>query len=218
MIETLGLVAALIAIGGFIWAMIRHFQPEKAKRAQSLHEAKTTFTYCYNNWREATLSSKHLHLLSNEDFKNVAFHKNLITNLSENERLFMFVCSIVHGLWGDWIPRDIASEKILIAVVTLLDGRRGWRPVWRSAYIIEMLAGESKDTWHIHVPKELQDNDNLKLVCKTISGIGVISYLAGLAKGDNPHLLDKSYALLQEIDAFSPGEIPPEFNKANVSI
>ncbi|MEE9441474.1 MAG: hypothetical protein V3V99_02250 [candidate division Zixibacteria bacterium] len=218
MVEALGLIAALIAIGGFIWGTIRRLQPEKAKRAQALNEAKTNFAYCYNNWQEATLSSKHLHLLSNEDFKKVVFHKAQITALSENERLFMFVCSIVHGLWGDWIPRDIDPEKILTAVVTLLDGRRGWRPVWRSAYIVEMLTGESKNAWHIHVPKELQDNDNLKLVRKIISGIGVIPYLAALAKGDNRHLLDKSYALLQEIDAFNPGKIPPEFNKANVSL
>lgn len=217
MVEALGLIAALIAIGGFVWATIRYFQPEKARQAQALNEAKTTLEYCYDNWREATVSSKHLHLLSYEDFLKVAFHKNQIAALSENERLFMFVCSIVHGLWGDWMPRDVASEKILTAVVTLLDGRRGWRPVWRSAYIIEMLTGESKNAWHIHVPKELEDNDNLKLVSKKISGIGVIPYLAGLAKGDNPHLLDKSYALLQEIEAYSPGKVPPEFNKANVS-
>lgn len=217
MIEALGLIATLIAIGGFIWGVIRRFQPEKVRRAQALNETKTNLAYRYNNWREAPLSSKNLHHLSNVEFKNVVFHYNQITALSEDERLFMFVCSIVHGLWGDWIPRDVAFDKILTALITLLDGRSGWRPVWRSAYIIEMLAGESKNSWYIHVPKELQDSDNLKLVRKIISGTGVISYLASLAKGDSRHHLDKSYALLQEIDAFSPGIIPSEFNKANVS-
>lgn len=217
MVEALGIIAALIAIGGFIWGAIRRLRPERVKRLQALSEAKTNLAYCYQNWREASLPSKHLHLLSNDDFNKVVIHKNQMTALSEDERLFMLVCSIVHGLWGDWIPGGVGKERILAAVVTLLDGRRGWRPVWRSAYIIEMLYDESPNAWHVHVPQELQANDNFKLVCKIISGIGVIPYLAGLAKGDNRHLLDKSYALLQEIDAFSPGKIPPEFNKANVS-
>lgn len=215
MVEVLGLVAALIAIGGFIWAMLRHFRPEKAKRAKAFSEATTSLAYGYNNWREATLSSKYLHLLSYDDFKKVALHKNQMAVLPEGEQIFMFVCSIVHGLWGDWMPRGIPADRLLPSVITLLDGRPGWRPVWRAAYIIEFLS-DGPEEWLRYFPEELQSNSNAVQVREVISGDGVISYLVATTQGDNSHLRDKAYKTLQEIDAYSPGEVPPEFNKANV--
>ena len=214
MIEALGVIAALIAIGSFLWATVRHLRPERAKRAQALKEAKATLAYSCDNWREASLSSKHMHILSYGDFLQVAVHKNRMADLPEEERLFIFMCATVHGRWGDWMPRDVDSDKIIAAVLPLIDGRCGWRPVWRAAYIVELWADESKYDWHTYIPEELKNNDNMALVSKIVSGIGVIRYLTGLAKGDNPHLLDKSYALLQEIDTYSPGKVPPEFNKA----
>lgn len=215
MIDALSLAAAMIAIGGFIWAMIRRLRPEKAKRARALGEATTSLAYGYNNWTEATLSSKHLHLLSLDDFQKVALHKNQMAVLPEGEQIFMFVSSIVHGFWGDWMPKNISADRLLPGVITLLDGRRGWRPVWRAAYIIESLSDGAKQ-WSRHLPEELRSNSNVEKVRDAISGEGVISYLVGITHGDNSHLRDKAHKALQEIDSYSPGEVPPEFNKSNV--
>ncbi|MDH3891112.1 MAG: hypothetical protein OEV49_08495 [candidate division Zixibacteria bacterium] len=215
MVEALSVIAALIAIGGFIWAMIRHFRPEKAKRAKAFSEATASLAYGYSSWRDADFASKYLHLLSYDDFKKVALHRDQMAVLPEGEQLFMFVCSIVHGLWGDWMPRGIPSERVLSDVITLLDGRPGWRPVWRAAYIIESLT-DGGDEWIRYLPGELQDNSNAVQVREVIGGDGVIAYLVAMTQGDNSHLRDKAYATLQEIDAYSPGEVPPEFNKANV--
>lgn len=215
MVEALGLVAALIAIAGFIWAVLRRFRPQEAKKAEALQRAKAALLYHYNNWQESEISSKHLHLLSYDEFRKVGWHKKLMAALTEEEQTFMFVCSIVHELWGDWMPKSISADKLLPAVITLLDGRPGWRPVWRAAYIIESLSDGPRQ-WIQYLPEELQSNSNVVQVREVISGDGVIPYLVAVTQEDNSHLRDKAHKTLQEIDAFSPGKVPPEFNKANV--
>ena len=216
MYESLGAIAALIAIGGFAWAIYKHFRPIEVKRAEALNEAKTILEFGFSEWRTASPTSKHMYLLSLDDFRKVVLQRSLIAEISEDERLYVFISSIVHGRWGDWFPGDIDSKKVLEAAGTLLDGRRGWRPIWRAAYLIERIVQDTNDAWLDYIPRELEHNENVKQVTGVIAGDGVVSFLIEKARGENPHLIDKSYALLQEIDTFDPGTIPPEFNKGNV--
>lgn len=216
MAEWLGIVAAVIAIGSFTWALFKKILPNRVRNSQEIRNVRSIISFASGNWQQATYSSKNLHIISYEDFQKVMAYRHQLKMLTEDERLFLFVCSIVHGLWGEWIPEDIATKKVIVAASMLTDGRRGWRPVWRSAYIIEKLSGRIPERWQDVISDEVRDNSNFAQVEAVISTSSVVTYLEGMARGKNTHLVDKSYALLQEIDSFDPGSVSGDFVKSNV--
>ena len=208
MVEYLGIAASVIAILSAIFALRKRIFPKTAVASESLTKAEANFDYYFNKWMEAGYSTKHKYLISWDDFMQIDRHQKVfMAKKDENKRLFLLVCAVKNGTWGEWWPEDIPWRRLVGALATLLNGEAGWRPVWRAAYLIEKLVNKNQTELIDLLPDDIIDDKEVKEVIQVITKMSVVKYLEGVTQGNNSHLRDKAFTILEDIKAYHEADL-----------
>lgn len=203
MIEVLGLIASAIAIATGIFAVRRRLFPSQVVSSESFTKAMANFEYYYNQWQAANYSVKHKHLIPWDDFKEIGRHREkFLYGVDKNAQIFLLVCSVKHGLWGEWWPENINNKNLITGLATLLNGQAGWRPLWRAAYLIQKLSNNDQKRSIGNIPRELSIDIEVQKVLPIIGNNGVIEHLEDITQGSNSHLRDKAFTILEDIKAY----------------
>ena len=212
MIEILGVIASVIAVATAIFAVRKRLFPSKVVSSESLTKAKANFDYYFSQWRETDYGTKHKHLIPWDGFKEIGRHRKEFRSIEKEEaRLFLFVCAVKHGLWGDWWPGDVNKKSAILALAALLNGRAGWRPVWRAAYLIEKLSNEDSRDWTNDLPIGLSDDANVQETVRIMKDTGAVKHLELVSQGNNSHLRDKAFTILEDIKAYTGDEVQLQY-------
>jgi len=216
MIEFLGIAASLIAIASAILAIRKWLIPKRAFADESFRKAWLNLEYYYGQWIAADYPAKHKHLIESEDFKWIGIHKTRILRRSDaDRRVFLFVCAVKNGVWGEWWPVDVESEKLFVALATLLDGMAGWRPVWRTAYLLQHLSFKEGLGWIERLPEKLQSDQTVQDALTVIRQRRVIAYLEEVSQARNSHLRDKAFKMLEDIKAYHGEDVQLHYPDPN---
>ncbi len=108
MIETIGIIAALITIGGLIWVIVKRFVAPHFEYRKIIKIIKNS---C-DNWKKSDFSNKTLIGYSN--FLPVNRYKDRLNNLDEDELAFLLRCAVQNGRdgqWGYWANRNCYNAK-----------------------------------------------------------------------------------------------------------
>lgn len=160
------------------------------------------FNEKYNLWYTTKVNSKALYVLPYYLFSEVLVYKDYLKDISYNQKRFLFLSAIVNGRWADWFPDYYRTSDMFADLSGLLYGSNGWRPIWRTAYILEKLSLIKE----VNVRKEMGIDSvvdrNLNLVLDTIENKSTVEYLNDVVEQNKGSLSDKARMILNEIRAY----------------
>ncbi|MBF0136408.1 MAG: hypothetical protein H7833_04965 [Magnetococcus sp. DMHC-1] len=159
-------------------------------------------------WVEYNYLARGGTLIKYDDFLKInKYRSNLIVELGNNENAFLLRCAIQNGMggeWGKWVPYNTNNEKIILPLIASLDYSSGWKPAWRSAFVLERL-------YNINIYRiieknaiKLSDDIATKFFIETIFDNNVVKLLF-LETENGQHKKD-AILVKQEIDCFFNNE------------
>ena len=204
--EIVGLIASVIGIISVFFAIIKFLLRPYIESKKEYKKILEIIDVHFKKWKELSYLARADSLIIGENFSKINKYQHKLQKLNKEKFSFLLRCAIQNGMngkWGDWLVLNKDNEKIIPALVVALDGNAGWRPIWRSAFILEKTLGKKIKYLFNQMPDEMQQNENLKLVFKIINGQGVYEYLLSISEGNNGNIKSKAQLVLQEIDQFS---------------
>jgi hypothetical protein len=206
MIETLGVIASIVGIGGAFWALTRYILRHRIEKEERYGNILTLIGEHYAKWENDSYESPNGSLISLEQFGEINRFRDRLKKLDEQKRAFLLRCGVQHGMageWGDWLLLNKQNAQTSRALIRALKGEGGWRPIWRSAYILEARFGQNMDSLLDKLSREEKNNENIMSAVAVISEQGVEDYLQSISSGGIPSLKKKAEAVLAEIKCFS---------------
>jgi len=206
MIEVLGIVASIIGIAGAIWALMRYLLRHRLRKEESYREVLAMVDEHYAKWKKGPYESRGGSLISREKFDKVNRFRDRLRKLDEEKLAFLLRCAIQNGMsgeWGDWLILNKANINTLPTLTRALKGEAGWRPIWRSAYILEKTCGRNMDSILEKLSREERSNATIASTIDVIVEQGTKKYLRGLSMSGSPDMKKKAEMVLQEIECFS---------------
>ncbi|MEK6616118.1 MAG: hypothetical protein AABZ32_08420, partial [Bacteroidota bacterium] len=140
-----------------------------------------------------------------EILKKINKFRPKFKKLEKEKMAFLLRNAIQNGMggqWGKWLIVNQNNEKIIEPLVKSLKGNEGWRPMWRSAYVLEKTFGENIDKFFSQLDSGLKENSQIQSVIHVLNTAGVKTYLEGIAKNKQDGRSSKAQAFLQEIQTF----------------
>jgi hypothetical protein len=95
------------------------------------------------------------------------------------------------------------KEKIIYPLVIALSGTAGQRPMWRSAYILELTFGKDINVINRKFDSAILEKGNIKFVLGLISTTGVNDYLEHIQQQEEDERKTPASLVLEEIEEFS---------------
>ena len=206
MIEILGIIASIVGIAGAIWALIRYILRHRFQKEESYGNILSMVGEHYAKWEKDPYESPDGSIISREKFGEINRFRDRLQKLDEQTLAFLLRCGIQHGMageWGDWLLLNKQNNQISHTLIRALKGEGGWRPIWRSAYILEKTFGRNMDSLLDELTGEERDNESIMSAVAVISEQGVKEYLRSISLSGTPGLRKKAEVVLQEIACFS---------------
>jgi hypothetical protein len=201
--ELLSLIASIIAIVGGVWAFGKFIlRPLNNKRREFSRVVKI-IDDDFERWKENSYSSLDDYLIMGERFLEVNKFRDKLLKIEKDKLTYLFRCSVQNGKWGEWLLINQDNDKIIPILILILDGGGGWRPIWRSVYILEKVFGKSINQLFNHLPEDKQENENIQFAFEVMKSKGVESYLKDLSKRTEDEWKTKARQVLHEIEHFS---------------
>jgi DNA-directed RNA polymerase subunit L len=219
MIEILGIISSIIGIAGGIWAVIRFILKPILRKRRDFREVINTIEKHFKTWKSVNYSFRKDPLIKYEDFLKINRFAPNLRKMNEEKMAFLLRNAVQHGLggdWGYWLVVNKNNEKVIDALIPSLDGTAGWRPIWRSAYILERTAIGKINTLYNKLSDKLEKSRDVKFVFEIIKKIGTVRYLQSILESGQKELKDKAQKILQEIEVFS--EQIEEYTKNRILI
>lgn len=206
MIELLGVISAILAILTFGWGIMKFVLRPYLNRRKDYGDMERTIEGHFKMWKAVDYSYRADPLLDNKDFSRVNKFRKKLRKMDKERLAFILRNAVQLGMkgdWGYWLALIKDNDTIIQALIPTLDGTAGWRPMWRTGYIMEKLIGEQNNVFIERVPTKIKDNECFKEVLDVIITIGVKKYLKIVSNGDDERLSDKAKMVLQEINQYS---------------
>jgi len=201
MIEIVGLVSSVIGILTFIWGIAKFAAREtEYKRIRKLIDEH------YKTWKELGYILRGGAIVEKETVKRINKFRSKLKNIDDGQKSFLFRIAIQNGMigeWGKWLLMNKHNSEIVEPLVKCLNGEEGWRPRWRSAYVLEKTFEKDINKVLGQLNSNLNKNDQTQLALHVINTDGVERYLKDISQDKQEERHKHAQALLQEIGAFS---------------
>lgn len=206
--DYLKLVVSVIGTVSAVIVLLKWILPRFTATVVSLRKAKGTIQYYFRDWNEAPVDSKNEFIIPYKEFLEVDRHRDRVFVANGHSvQSFLLTCAVVHRLWPKWLKFEYHSQTVISSLATLLNGRAGWRPVWRSAYLLQGFSDQYGYDWIQLLPSGLLRDEAAAFALQQIKNRTVISYLEGISEGHNSHLRDKAFEILEDLRSHH-GESP----------
>lgn len=197
--EWLGLVAAIVGIVAGILSIIQFILKP------FLHKRKifVEFSKIYESWKNSNHNFKYLFENEN-DFLKLISHKKKLKNLSDEKLAFILLNSIKFcDEMRYWFEKNRNNREAVRQTIIFLDGRAGWRPIWRSAFLLQNINSVIIDDVLKEIPDKIKEDERIKFALETIKNKSVKEYLSKVAQlDDDKEHKDKARKVLDEIKRF----------------
>lgn len=206
MAETIGIISSIIGITGAIWASIRFILRPYLEKKRNCRNLINILEEHFQVWRDVSYSFRGNPLMKYEEFLQINRFRSKLRKTSDEKKVFLLRNAVQYGLsgdWGYWVVINKNNKKIIDALIPALDGTAGWRPIWRSAYILEKTFEDKINSLYEKLLNKMKENENVKFAFETMKTTGVERYLQSISRGTQKGLKDKALKVLQEIEEFS---------------
>ena len=167
-------------------------------------------------WKDLNYTARGDALFSYNEFLNVNKLRDYLSDLDKDELAYLLRCSIQNGMggeWGRWLRVNKDNEKIVTPLVVAINGIAGWRPMWRSAYVLEKIFGKDILVFFEKFKPELVEELRANEAIQAIVTVGIKKRLTLLSIENHEKskaalsVLDEIYTFSKEIEEFSENQI-----------
>jgi len=184
-----------------------YLQQEKTKPSAQLLNLLKVIDERFEMWKSLKYSGRGDALISPNEFKPINKFRDMLTELDKERLAYLFRCAVQNGLnaeWGKWLWMNKDNELIVYPLVIVLDGIAGWRPRWRSAYILEITFGDDIALLIQGLSSEIIKDANTKAAFEVMATSGVSEYLDTIAES-NHEKKEEATLVKDEIAKFLDG-------------
>lgn len=204
--EIIGAIASIIGIISVAFAIIKFLLRPYIERKREYKNVLEIIDEHFKKWKELGYLARSDSLIIGDNFSKINKYQYKLQKLNKERLSFLLRCAVQNGMngkWGDWLILNKDNDKIVSALVRALDGSAGWRPIWRSAFILEKTFWKKTKYLFNQLPAEMQQNENIKFVFNVMNEQGVYEYLLSMSKSNNENIKPKAQLVLQEMEQFS---------------
>lgn len=204
-IKLIEFAASVISIMGWGWASIKFVFKPYFKNRMEYEKICIVVKDCFKRWNELNYSARGGAMISHDDFLIVNKYRKRFKNKNLELKAYLFRNALQNGLggnWGYWLYLNKDNVKIISPLVLGLNKSAGFRPNWRSAYILEKLFLKNIDKLDLFVNAEkLQIND--KSILEIIKNNKVESEIHRMSIKGTKEEKEKIQLVIEELDKFS---------------
>jgi hypothetical protein len=98
----------------------------------------------YRRWKELGYSGRGSALIPYDAFLAAEDHWGAFAGQDDLKRAYILRCAVQNGMgarWGKWLRSNAENRLIVEPLFMALQGDSGWKPMWRSAYILQATFG-----------------------------------------------------------------------------
>ncbi len=163
----------------------------------------------FQKWKDLNFSSRGGTLIKYDDFLEVNKYRDKFEKEQDKEKLsFLLRCAVQNGMggqWGKWLIMNANNEKIVLPLIAALDEMGGWKPAWRSAYLLEVTLKNEIDSICDKLDTEILEDEYTKFAIQILKEEGVKKYLHNIVNNNESKTKQVKDAriVLDEIRYFS---------------
>lgn len=206
MIETIGILSSILGLIGVVWAIINFVFKPYFRRQEEFKKICTLVDDSYKRWKELSYSARGGTIISHDDFLVVNKYRSKFKKKTPEIKAYLLRSAIQNGLggnWGSWLEMNRNNKKILLPLFLALNKSAGFRPAWRSAYILEKLfSGNISEIDSFILENKIYKINN-EPILDVIKKCNVESELLKITKNGNKEDGEKCQYVIEEIETFS---------------